>query len=83
MRGDNIERVPEWVYRVDSPPVTDDEPWRWTCGTCGQSMPRDRVAGHVAAEDREAPSGAAFAWAVALLLLAVIVAVAAWRLGRG
>ena len=29
MRSDNLDMgaVPEWVYRVDSPPEVDDEPW--------------------------------------------------------
>lgn len=27
MNGDNIESVPAWVYRVDSPLTVDEEPW--------------------------------------------------------
>jgi hypothetical protein len=30
VRSDNLDMnaVPEWVYRVDSPPATDDEPYQ-------------------------------------------------------
>jgi hypothetical protein len=29
MKSDNLDMgaVPEWVYRVDSPPEVDEEPW--------------------------------------------------------
>jgi len=60
----------EWdrMTRADPTPL---EPWSWTCGTCGEEMPRDAIAGH----DHDAPTGGAIVWLLAAVVVALVVVV--------
>lgn len=36
----------EWDRIEASWTATDDEPWSWTCGSCGDTMARAAIEGH-------------------------------------
>jgi len=81
MRSDNVEYVPEWVWRQDLDPAiwtaANDILWSWTCPDCGTVLTRDDIAEHRAAEARHEAN--AIVWmlgaigAAALVALAVVV----------
>lgn len=90
MKGDNIESVPQWVYRRDASWTVSDpltvvgESWFWTCGDCGKEMPRADIPGHRsrhAIDDGDHPE-AVVVWVAAATvawLLLILIVVAAWR----